>query len=150
MLPLCLRLAIHHGCRRNDCLVSLTLDRLSLAALTLGNIRTPNAVSFQRLAKLTVEVNRIIGFAIAVAPATTCRRAFHPAANRMLIYHLHKLFGRGAAHSARQVDLNACLFVSGKSEAQYTSSRRGRHLGADVIISQGRGIIACPSNFGLV
>ncbi len=73
---------------------SLILFRGDIFALTGHAVRyfsAPEAIIFQRLTKLCIEINLVIGFAIAVSPTAPFWRTLHPTGNGMIVDHLYGL-----------------------------------------------------------
>ena len=113
----------------------------------VGNVGAPEAVTLDRFAETCVEVDRVVGVSLAVAPAARGGRAPDPSGDGVFVEHLDVLaFGR-AADPARQVDLDTRQFVGGEREAQDAAVRRGRTFGLDAVIGQAGAVIACCGRF---
>ena len=52
---------------------------------------------FERFTETGVKINSIACLAVAVAPASTFRRADHVALDGVAVYNAHRLLGGGAA-----------------------------------------------------
>ena len=75
--------SINHPRLADEPVVAGALDRLAFARLPLGNVRLPDAEFHQRFAEPGVEMDGVVGFAVAVAPTAAIGRAFHPAFDRI-------------------------------------------------------------------
>ena len=60
----------------------------------------------------------------------------------MVVYHLHSLVGRRAAHATCQVDLYACLLALGEGEAQHTAVGKGCCLRLYIIVGEHHAVVA--------
>ena len=80
---------------------------VALAYPVVGDVGAPEPVVFHRLVHLRVEIDRIVGLSLAVAPAARGGGAFHPPGDGVFVHHLDVLPLGRAADAARQVDLDA-------------------------------------------
>ena len=124
---------------------------VALAYPVVGDVGAPEPVVFHRLVHLRVEIDRIVGLSLAVAPAARGGGAFHPPGDGVLVHHLDVLPLGRAADAARQVDLDARLFALGKGEAQDAAVRGRRTFGTDAVVGQQGAVIPRARGFrGLV
>lgn len=124
---------------------------VAFAYPVVGDVGAPEPVVFHRLVHLRVEIDRIVGLSLAVAPAARGGGAFHPPGDGVLVHHLDVLPLGRAADAARQVDLDARLFALGKGEAQDAAVRGGRTFGTDAVVGQQGAVIPRARGFrGLV
>ncbi len=92
---------------------------------SLRNISVPNAIIFKRFTEFGIEIYLIIGMSVAVSPATTFRRTFHPALDGPITNNLHILLGGSSANTASQINLNTRSFALRKRKTENSAVRCG-------------------------
>ena len=151
VLTLQLLLASNDGRLGNLCKILGCNHIVIFSSPSVGNIGTPKAPLINRTTQLGIEIESVGNLAIAIAPATCLWGATHPTAEGSVAFNLYILLLRATTHSSCQINLHTRKVALGIGETQYTTMRRSRTLGINIIIGKAYTIPTCLGFFrGLV